>query len=258
MQMMNPHEYWQALKSEVNKTVPNITQSEITFKSTSPKIGDMAVEQSVPLLTDAINDIFEVYFGKKRDTVSPALKTSIIKFILDHFYMLTVEDIEFAFKRSQIDYDYKIAFNLKFFVTFIHQWQSVRIKIWQAKKTLVGRQESQTALQIEAKKFETACIEKYRACLKTGEWKGDLHEASLLAKKIVVHLTEDEHNNFKEIARKQHIELSETYEHYAKQKKRNEPTRIGETEVIDVLFATKERLFAKLVVEWGVFNEVEL
>lgn len=263
MPIPNASKYWSDLKNEVRKQLPNITDIELQMGASSSgekKIGELDEDESFKQLYELIGDIFEIYFGKDRLKVSNALIDSIITYVLEHFYMLTVSDIEFSFKRAQIDYEYTQAVTARFFCKFIHQWYNVRQKIWYAKREIVKRHEQKTADQIKYEEFARTCVDKYRQCMKSGEWTGNLHESNLLAKKIISHLPQDEEQQFRELARKQRIAILSSYED--KQKKGNsksEPAKVGDLiSYEDSLFATEERLFAKMVCEWGVINDIKI
>lgn len=259
MPMQNVQAYWQALTHEVKKKFPNISPEEIRFHSKEPKIREMEKAVAADQLLDAINDIFEIYFGKNREKVSTTLKKAVISSILERFGMLTVQDVQFSFKRTEIEQNQFQTITVQSFCKYIQYWTNIKQSIWLAKKELVRRDEESRERDVKLEEFRKKCLDKYRECLPSGEWNGDLFESSFLSQFILKHLPKSENDMLLLSAKRQRKELEAKHEAKTKQLSRN-TIRVGDeaTDILEIALATEQRLFANLVVEWGIFNGIEV
>lgn len=258
--MKTNSEYLTVLYNEVRKQLPNITNQELQFYLVShqePRIANLDKKDAVEQLLDKIEYAFEVYFSKDSSKIAENLKKAIISYILEHFNAFSIQDIAFAFKRATIEYNFTQALTLKYFCSFIHQWQNVKLKIWNAQATISKQIQEQKQALSKYNEFEQKCIKKYNESLEAGEWLGDLFESNYICKLVEHHLDDEQQQDFKLLAKRQRIELEEIYnQNLAKARSKKEVPKLGDTKIEDILFATEERLYAKLVCESAVFNQV--
>lgn len=133
-------------------------------------------------IQEAVEKITIVYFGIRSGLLDEVLIESVIKTIIQRFKNLTPQDLINSFERIEVKRDGWKNITKSDIIDPIQNWWNKKAEI----KYELNKFKYEEKRKEESRKLQEEFVEEslriYKVSLKVGEWKGDIFNASAIAK----------------------------------------------------------------------------
>jgi hypothetical protein len=210
----------------LNNKVPKIKESKDLIKCATD-------------IFKKITDCADIYYGIRANQMSDALTDSIVKTILKDYGDLTIDEIEWAFEREEINKTDWRNITKREMIAPLTKFYKIKQIVEARREKVLKEKESELEAGKRAFEFEKICKDIYLDSLKVNEWQGSIFHSTVLSKFFRDQLNQELINTFSAEA------------------KRLEKFYISENNVIYLGYTT-ERLLAELIVKHALKNRFEL
>jgi hypothetical protein len=196
------------------------------------------VELAVSIYEVIINSA-DVYFGIKATSLSDALIKAVVTEITKNFSKLTLSDVEYAYERfskQRTDWRNLTKSDL---IEPIKQYSVIKMEISNEQKRILEDERIAEETKVKEDEFENNAINVYKASLGLGEWLGDIFQAKAIFNRFRGKVSSDKCKELQIEAVKKFRVLDE--------KRKLEHT-----------LYTAERIYAQLIVEYGIENKIQI
>lgn len=248
--------FWNNLHRKVIASIPSVSKREIQFVMEN-KAKQIAVEpekQVKERLYDIVTEAAELQYGIH--DLSLSFKKGVIDMICVRFGVLTIQDVEFAYKRSEIEQNPYERVNLNKFIKPLNQWKNIKHVIVNAHSEL--RREAYQQQEVDAREaeFHNAAIEVYTSSLSAKQWTGDIFQASSLQKLLSDHFTVSEKET---LTKRAQVIYEQKQEEQEKQREKRNTSKDMPMQIQAIdFFTTPIRIYAELLVESAIKKGIKI
>jgi hypothetical protein len=196
------------------------------------------VELAVSIYEVIINSA-DVYFGIKATSLSDALIKAVVQEITKNYSKLTLTDVEYAYERfskQRTDWRNLTKSDL---IEPIKQYSIIKMEITNEQRRIIEDERIAEESRVKQLEFEKNALNVYKASLSLGEWLGDIFQA-----KAIFNLFRGKISGEK--AKQLQAEAVAKFRGYEDKKK------------LEHTLYTPERIYAQLIVEYGIENKIEI
>ena len=230
-------------------TISKVSKTDLKLYNENPNTLQ-SYSNPLSLVADVkqtIERVYIIYFGVRVGQVDDVLTTSIVSTIILKFKSLTTQDLINAFERIEIKKDGWKHITKSDIIDPIANWWNVKTKITSDFQIFKDQQNEAEESKRLKRLFIDESIGIYKASLKAGEWKGDVFNASVIAKGLVNNFTKEQKQSLYDDAERQ-----KKYLDSVDLENEKESIKIGSIGV------TVKRLYAELIVKESIKNNIEL
>lgn len=196
------------------------------------------VELAVSIYEVIINSA-DVHFGIKATSLSDALIKAVVTEITKNYSKLTLTDVEYAYERfskQRTDWRNLTKSDL---IEPIKQYSIIKMEITNEQRRIHEDERIAEESRVKQLEFEKNAIKVYKASLELGEWLGDIFQA-----KAIFNLFRGKISGEK--AKQLQAEAVAKFRGYEDKKK------------LEHTLFTAERIYAQLIVEYGIENKIQI
>lgn len=226
--------------SRLRSKILSVTEQDCSRHSTGIQVRDYIdqIELAVSIYEVIINSA-DVYFGVKASSLSDALIKVVVQDIIKNYSTFTLSDIEYAFERfakQRTDWRNLTKSDL---IEPIKQYSIVKTEIKNEQKRILEEEKYQQESERKEQEFFDNAVKVYNTSLTLGEWLGDIFQAKAI---------------FQLFRGKIRGEVCKELQKQAVAKFRV----LEEKRKLEYTLYTAERIYAQLIVEYGVANNINI
>lgn len=226
--------------SRLKARILTISEQDCNRHSSGIQIRDYIdqIELAVNIYEVIINSA-DIYFGVKATSLSDALIKAVVQEIIKKYSTFTLSDIEYSFERfskQRTDWRNLTKSDL---IEPINQYSVIKNEIKNEQKKILEEEKIQLETEKKANEFLESSIKLYKASLELGEWLGDIFQAKAIFEQFRGKVKGD-------VCKQLQIEAMKKFKILDERKK------------LEHTLYTPERIYAQLIVEYGIKNKIQI
>lgn len=220
--------------------INSITLTDCTRNSSGIQLRDYTDQIDLAVkIYEVIIESADIHFGVKASSLSDALIRAVVQDIIKNYNTLTLTDIEYSFERfakQRTDWRNLTKSDL---IQPIQQYSVIKMKIKSEMRKMQEEDEYEIEKQKKIREFEEKSIDCYNVSLDLGKWTGDIFQAKAIYRKFKGKISDEVIADLKK----------ETVKRFR---------ILDEKKKLEYTLYTADRIYANLIVEYGIANNIKI